>query len=85
MNSTKIEISSSDQHYINIMRGISILRVVLVHLGLSWFYPPYSQYVSIFLPVLFFVSGAVSYYSFLRSKAVVVYLIKRLSLILVPF
>jgi peptidoglycan/LPS O-acetylase OafA/YrhL len=85
MNSANLEISSSDQHYINIMRGISILRVVLVHLGLSWFYPPYSQYVGIFLPVLFFVSGAVSYYSFLRSKTVIVYLVKRLTLILVPF
>jgi peptidoglycan/LPS O-acetylase OafA/YrhL len=78
-------ITPENQHYINIMRGISILRVVLVHLGLSWFYPPYSQYIGIFLPVLFFVSGAVSYYSFIKSSSLTEFLIKRLVLILTPF
>ena len=78
-------LTAEDAHYINIMRGLSILRVVLVHLGLSWFYPPYSQYIGIFLPVLFFVSGAVSYYSFLRSRSIIEYLIKRLVLVIVPF
>ncbi|WP_417547401.1 acyltransferase family protein [Marinobacter segnicrescens] len=81
----KDELSAKDSYYINVMRGLSILRVVLVHLGLSWFYPPYSQYIGIFLPVLFFVSGAVSYYSFLRAQSVGEYLVKRLVLVLVPF
>lgn len=84
-NYKKVNLTSEDAHYVNIMRGLSILRVVLVHLGLSWFYPPYSQYVGIFLPVLFFVSGAVSYYSFLRSRSIGEYLIKRLVLVIVPF
>ncbi|RBW49721.1 acyltransferase family protein [Marinobacter sp. F3R11] len=80
-----LKLTDEKKHYINIMRGISILRVMLVHLGLSWFYPPYSQYVGIFLPVLFFVSGAVSYYSFLRARNSIEYLIKRLVLIAIPF
>ena len=84
-NYKKVNLTTEDAHYVNIMRGLSILRVVLVHLGLSWFYPPYSQYVGIFLPVLFFVSGAVSYYSFLRSRSIGEYLIKRLVLVIVPF
>jgi len=80
-----LELTDEKKHYIDIMRGISILRVMLVHLGLSWFYPPYSQYIGIFLPVLFFVSGAVSYYSFKRARNSMEYLVKRVILIIMPF
>lgn len=75
----------TDFNYLNILRGASILRVMLVHLGLSWFYPPYSQYVGIFFPVLFFVSGAVSYNSFSRSGSIVLHLRKRLIDTLLPY
>lgn len=81
----ELALTEDDIYYIDIMRGLSILRVMLVHLGLSWFYPPYSQYIGIFLPVLFFVSGAVSYYSFLRAGTTIEYLLKRIILIIVPF
>ena len=79
------DISPQNQHYINVMRGISIIRVVLAHLGLSWFFSPYSQYIGILFPVLFFVSGAVSFYSFSRASGIIEYLIKRLVLVLTPF
>lgn len=75
----------TDFHYLNILRGASILRVMLVHLGLSWFYPPYSQYVGIFFPVLFFVSGAVSYGSFSRNSSIKQYARKRLVDTLLPY
>lgn len=77
--------SSSDREFVDILRGASILRVVLAHLGLLWFYPPYSQYIGVFLCLLFFISGAVSYGSFLRSSSPSFYLIRRLLLIVIPF
>ncbi len=79
------ELSASNRSYIDQLRGFSILRVMLVHLGLSWFFPPYSTYIGAFLPLLFFVSGAVSYYSFQRANSVSKFLLKRLLSILVPY
>ena len=73
-----------DSEYINLLRGGSVLRVVLAHLGLSWFLPPYSWYISIFLPVLFFVSGAVSFQNYIR-KPFGVYLFKRVTGLWIPF
>ena len=67
------------------LRGISIFRVVLAHLGLTWFYPPYSTYIGVFLPVLFFVSGAVSYLSYCRYGSIVTYYVKRISSVAVPY
>lgn len=85
MTSEKQTIGDDDVLFIDRLRGISILRVVLVHLGLSWFWPPYSEYVLIFLPVLFFVSGAVTYFSFLRAQHVFKFLVRRCLLILTPY
>jgi peptidoglycan/LPS O-acetylase OafA/YrhL len=78
-------IGNDDVLFIDRLRGASILRVVLVHLGLSWFWPPYSEYVLIFLPLLFFVSGAVTYFSFLRAQHVFKFLLRRCLLILTPY
>lgn len=77
-------ISRSDRLYIDQLRGLLILRVMLGHLGLLWFFPPYSSYLGAMLPVLFFVSGAASYNSF-KNSSFKVYLRKRLLSILVPF
>jgi len=78
-------IDSSDRKYIDLLRGFSITRVVLVHLGLSWFYSPYSNYIHAFLPILFFVSGAVSFNSYQKSHNNTKYLLKRLLSIAVPY
>jgi hypothetical protein len=78
-------LNASERQYIDILRGASVLRVVLMHLGLAWFYPPYSQYFGILFPVLFFVSGAVSYYSFQRSANSIKYMLKRWLSIALPF
>lgn len=54
-----------------------MLRVLLVHLGLGWFWPPYSTYIGIFFPLLFFASGAVSYNSFLNASSLSAYSYKK--------
>jgi len=84
-NTNKADVGPTNRHYINIMRGASILRVVLAHLGLSWFFMPYSSYIGAFLPLLFFVSGAVSYFSYLRARSTVSFLYKRMLGLLVPY
>ena len=80
-----LSLSKDDSNYLDLLRGVSIFRVVLAHLGLSWIYPPYSGYIMIFLPVLFFVSGAVSFYSFRRCTSVYNFLYKRLITIGAPY
>lgn len=75
----------SDSRYIDRLRGASILRVVLVHLGLSWVFVPWSEFVHAFLPILFFVSGAVSYYSFRRARSNREFLAKRWLALAVPY
>ncbi len=74
-----------DRLFLDRLRGMSILRVVLAHLGLSWFYPPYSNYISVLLPILFFVSGAISLPIFIRAKSVFEYTVKRISSVLIPY
>lgn len=80
-----VKINQDDRVYIDRLRGLSILRVVLVHLGLSWFFTPYSQFVLVFLPVLFFVSGAVSFPVYLRAQNVMHYGVKRLISVAFPY
>lgn len=78
-------ISNSDAWFIDRLRGFSIMRVVLMHLGLGWIFTPYSQLLGAFLPVLFFVSGAVSFFSYQRSRSVNEFLLKRLPALLIPY
>jgi len=73
-----MKISPCDELYLNRLRGACILRVVLGHLGLVWFFPPYSEFVMGSLPILFFVSGAVSYFSFLRARSEWSFFLRRL-------
>ncbi|WP_165419278.1 acyltransferase family protein [Corallincola spongiicola] len=79
-----IKINKDNQVFLNRLRGMSILRVVLSHLGLSWLYTPYSQVISVFLPILFFVSGAISIYIYSRSRNTYVYFFHRLTSQLLP-
>jgi len=78
-------VSDRDRDYLNIIRGISISRVVLVHLGLSWFFTPYSEFIHVFLPVLFFVSGGVLVHSYHRSESIGDFLKKRIISIYIPY
>jgi peptidoglycan/LPS O-acetylase OafA/YrhL len=82
---SEIEYDKKNSKFINYLRGASILRVVLVHLGLSWIFLPYSSYVGIFLPVLFFCSGYVFLSLYRKSILATKYLYARLLGILIPF
>ena len=74
-----------DSLLINRYRGLSIMRVVLVHLGLSWFFPPYSTYVGMFLPILFFCSGYLSLFLYRNRTSDRDFMIRRLTGIFIPF
>ncbi|MBA6256284.1 MULTISPECIES: acyltransferase family protein [unclassified Colwellia] len=79
------DVNNSDKLFINHLRGLLILRVVLAHLGLSWFFLPYSSYVNAFFPSLFMISGIVTYYSFLRAKNSVHFISNRLIRLYTPY
>ena len=81
---TSSSIGVERDEYLDLLRGASILRVMLGHLGLLWFFPPYSYYLGALLPVLFYVSGAVSMKVFLRS-GLKSFALNRVIGILVPF
>lgn len=81
----QFQISREDRLFIDRLRGLSIIRVVLVHLGLSWFFPPYSQFVLVFLPILFFVSGAASYNMYLKAGSTRDFGLRRIIGIYLPY
>lgn len=74
-----------DSRFVDRLRGLSIIRVVLVHLGLSWFFLPYSSFVGIFLPVLFFCAGFLHKFLYERKSDSIVFVFERLTGIFVPF
>ncbi len=78
-------VTSSDAVFIDRLRGGSILRVILSHLGLSWFYPPWSEFVLALLPILFVASGAVSLPSYHRARSNSAFLIRRLVMLTLPY
>lgn len=80
-----MKMSKKDSELIDRLRGASILRVVLGHLGLSWIFLPYSSYVGIFLPVLFFCSGYLFIHLFFKSKSTWSFFAKRILGIVLPF
>ncbi|MEW5803026.1 MAG: acyltransferase [bacterium] len=59
--------------------------IVFGHLGGFWFWRPYSEVLNVFVPIFFFISGAVSYYSFKRSATSWQYIKKRIIQLLVPY
>lgn len=77
-------LSPDDSRFLVYLRGIAILAIVVGHLG-GWILPPYTEFVAVFVPVFFFLSGAVSYYSYQRSSTIPKYLVKRIGGILVPY
>lgn len=83
--SVRKEIDEKDSEYINILRGFCILIIMLLHLGLSWFYSPYSYFTISFVSLFFFISGGVSFFSFLKSDSSIKYFIKRFLSLSIPF
>jgi peptidoglycan/LPS O-acetylase OafA/YrhL len=73
-----------DSRFLANLRGLAIIGIVLDHLG-GWIFPPYTGFIAVIVPVFFFVSGSVSYCSFLRSSSTSDYLHKRLVGLLIPY
>lgn len=78
-------LSQSDSQFLDRLRGVSVSRVVLGHLGLFWLFPPYTGFLMALLPLLFMVSGAVTFMSWQRSSSNAAFVIRRLIGILVPY
>jgi hypothetical protein len=77
-------LSDRDSQFLAYLRGIAILAIIFLHLG-GWLFRPYSEFLCAFVPVFFFLSGSVSYYSYKRSATTSEYLRKRLIGLLVPY
>ena len=79
------KLAATDSSFLAYLRGFSIFVIVFGHVGGFWFYRPYSEFLHVFVSIFFYISGAVSYYSFNRVKSVKTYYIKRFTGLLVPY
>ena len=82
---TDIKISKEDSAFLTYLRSISIFIIVFGHIGGFWAFKPYSEFLHVFVPVFFFISGAVSLPSYTRSKSIFHYYLKRFTGLLVPY
>ena len=74
-----------DSEFLAYLRGVSIFIIVFGHVGGFWVFGSYSGLLHLSVTTFFFLSGAVSYYSFLRAGSVRQYYIKRISGLIIPF
>lgn len=79
------KISKEDSIFIDRLRGASILRVVLGHLGLGWLLLPYTSYIGIFLSVLFFCSGYILFHLYRKERSALSFLANRMLSVVLPF
>jgi peptidoglycan/LPS O-acetylase OafA/YrhL len=75
----------ADSEFLANLRAVAIFIIVFGHVGGFWFYRPYSEFLHVFVPVFFFISGAVTYFSFLRSHSLMEFYSKRILGLLVPY
>lgn len=83
--SGSLTLSSVDSAFTGYLRSLSILVIVFGHVGGFWFFRPYSEFLHVFVAIFFFLSGAVNYYSYNRTKKIFVYYAKKLISLLVPY
>lgn len=83
MNKFRIAKEASDN--ISFLRGISIFVIVFGHVGGFWFYRPYSEFLHVFIPLFFFLSGGVTIFSYNNSKTLKEYYFKRIVSLLLPY
>lgn len=81
----KASLTLSDSLFLRYLRGLSIFVIVFGHVGGFWILEPYSNFLGVFIAIFFFISGAVSYYSFTRSRTIYEYYKKRLVGLLLPY
>lgn len=78
-------LSSSDSYFLANLRSISIFAIVFGHVGGFWLFKPYSELLNVFVPVFFFISGAVSWNSYEKNPNIKNYYLKRFIGLLVPY
>jgi len=83
MNQKKL--SKSESEFLSYLRSLAIFVIVFGHVGGFWVYRPYSEFLHVFVPVFFFISGAVSFFSYNRSVTTISYYKKRFIGLLVPY
>jgi len=76
---------SNDSKFLAYLRSLSIFVIVFGHVGGFWVFQPYSGFLYVFVPIFFFLSGAVSFLSFTRSSDIKEYYLKRFSRLLIPY
>jgi peptidoglycan/LPS O-acetylase OafA/YrhL len=81
----KIGLSETDSRFLAYLRGVSILMIVFMHVGLAWFWKPWSEFLNVFVTIFFFVSGAVLFHSYQRYSSLQPYYIKRLLGLYIPY
>lgn len=85
MSMTNEWLQPRDSEFLVILRSLSIFIIVFGHVGGFWVYPPWTEFLHVFVPIFFFLSGAVSYNAFLRRTSVAQYLLKRILGLLIPY
>ncbi len=78
-------LAPEDSIFLAYLRALAILGIVLGHVGGFWFFKPYSSYLFVIVSFFFFLSGAVSFYSFKRARNIFVYYKKRIIKLIVPY
>ena len=78
-------LTQEDSQFLKILRAVAIFVIVFGHVGGGWIYPPWSQFLNVSVPIFFFISGAVSYNSYLKKNSVAHYLCKRIIGLIVPY
>lgn len=87
--SQTLRFSQQDSNFLTILRGSCIVVIVFGHTGGFWLFRPFTSYLHSAVPIFFFISGAVSYVSYVNNlslrKGTHSYLIKRAISLLIPY
>lgn len=78
-------LSDIDSAFLRYLRGFCILIIVFGHVGGFWFYRPYSEFLHASVPVFYFISGSVLFFSFERAQSLSGFYFKRIINLLVPY
>lgn len=84
-NSTDEWLKSNDSEFLMVLRALSIFIIVFGHVGGFWIYRPWSEFLHVFVPIFFFISGATSYDIYQKKKKIKPYLIKRVTSLVAPY
>lgn len=85
MNVNSHQLPRDDSDFIAYLRGFAIIIVVFGHVGGFWVFRPYSEFLHVVIPIFFFLSGSVLFFSYERQQSVTRYYIKRALNLLVPY